>query len=501
MKRKFIPTSMSSAQYRKALFLLALGCAGSTVYAEKQDIIVDPCNNVNTTYAATPGQAIPAGVDIEVSNPGNVTFDFSPGAGCNSTGGNTYSCAGMTVTHPALGVSVPNSSKITITGTAGALGAVGIFAVTVTDAATPAKTCTGNYVLHVTSNGGGWGDPHMSTVDGVAYDFQSAGEFTALRQDGFEVQTRQTPVPSATVPGANQHTGLAVCVSVYTAVAAKIGSNRVTYQPNLIQPGLLGAADPSGMQLRVNGELVTLPDGGIDLTASGGAGTEGRVLPAAGGGIEIVDRRGTQIVATPKFWSGQQKWYLNLNVYQTSAIQGIWGRVADRWLPALPNGSTLGQRPDSAPQRYQQLYETFADAWRVTDATSLFDYAAGTNTATFTLDEWPRLNPQSCEIQGQTPVQPATPQVAETACAGVTNDVQKANCVFDVTVTGETGFAQSYEAMQTFRPHGTGFQPVLAGVTTPPLPHPPAGWPWSCWILILILGLILILMLLRKKAA
>ena len=42
------------------------------------------------------------------------------------------------------------------------------------------------------------GDPHISTVDGTYYDFQAAGEFTLLRDTaGFEVQVRQTPVPTA----------------------------------------------------------------------------------------------------------------------------------------------------------------------------------------------------------------------------------------------------------------------------------------------------------------
>ncbi len=39
------------------------------------------------------------------------------------------------------------------------------------------------------------GDPHLITADGTPYDFQSVGEFVALRDsDGLEIQTRQTPV-------------------------------------------------------------------------------------------------------------------------------------------------------------------------------------------------------------------------------------------------------------------------------------------------------------------
>src|SRR6476469_2236622 len=39
------------------------------------------------------------------------------------------------------------------------------------------------------------GDPHLTTVNGVHYDFQGGGEFVSLRDsDGTEIQTRQAPI-------------------------------------------------------------------------------------------------------------------------------------------------------------------------------------------------------------------------------------------------------------------------------------------------------------------
>ena len=95
------------------------------------------------------------------------------------------------------------------------------------------------------------GDPHITTLDGTHYDFQGAGEYVALRSGtGAEVQVRQAPIATTFNPGTNAYTGLATCVSLNTAVAARVGKHRVTYQPNLS-----GVPDPTGLQLRVDGKL------------------------------------------------------------------------------------------------------------------------------------------------------------------------------------------------------------------------------------------------------
>jgi hypothetical protein len=277
------------------------------------------------------------------------------------------------------------------------------------------------------------GDPHLVTVDGTPYDFQSAGEFVALRDsDGLEIQTRQTPVSTTSTLGPNGHTGLTTCVSLNTAVAARVGTHRVSYQPNLN-----GVPDPSGLQLRVDGVLTTLGASGLNL------GSGGRVAKA-GDGIEIDFPNGTVLVVTPLFWSSYSVWYLNVNVYHTSAVLGVMGAITSgTWLPRLPDHSSLGPRPVALHDRYVDLYQKFADAWRVTQATSLFDYAPGTSTATFTLSIWPMEN-QQCVIPQTPPVRPLDPQRALALCRGVAGKQRQANCVFDVTVTGEPGFAKLY---------------------------------------------------------
>jgi hypothetical protein len=511
------PFRRSSSVRSAGLLLLSMMLAATSAYADQQDITVGGsaltmCTaNTDFSYAARPNVAVNEVIGV-LNATGNVEWALDKATGQCSIAGNGLSavCGGLTITIPS-GI-VPKATKPTLTGTPTTEVAEGYLTIRVTDSADPNPCGTRKYRFRTVNNGSGWGDPHMTTVDGVAYDFQGAGEFIALKEDKFEVQTRQRPVPTAN-PATDPHSQLNLCVSVYSAVAARIGSNRVTLQPNLS-----GQPDPSGLQLRVNGNLVTtIPEGGYALRAGASSDPsallEGRIMRAAGGAYEIVDVDGTQLVATPAYWTSQQTWYMNLDVYQTSAVKGVWGRLADRsWLPALPDGTALGPMPPMMNERYQQLYDRFGNAWRVTDTTSLFDYDAQStnpNTASFTVADWPRFNSQSCLIQGQTPAQPTTPQVAAQACSAITNAAMNANCTFDVMVTGNLGFAQTYATVQGFRPHGAGWQPVLPGTgataETGGGRGGPGGrggwrnWPWWVWVLILIVLIVIVILIVKSK--
>ena len=302
------------------------------------------------------------------------------------------------------------------------------------------------------------GDPHITTVNGVHYDFQSAGEFTLLRGEALEVQARQTPVQTDAPLGPNAHTGLASCASLNSAAAIRVGPHRITYQPNLS-----GEPDPRGMQLRIDGRLVekmgprgiTLPEGG-------------RVLPtSAPGGIQIEYPGGTDIVITPAWWAHYEVWYLNIDVRHARANQGVLGAIApNNWLPALPDDTFLGRRPSALSKRYDQLYVKFADAWRVSNQTTLFDYAPGTSTSTYTLRAWPGFEPKSCRLpRGWEPkVEPQKPIPADEAkrlCSAVINAVRRQNCEQDVMVTGEAGFAATYVATEKIQLNAIPDAPVL----------------------------------------
>ena len=249
-----------------------------------------------------------------------------------------------------------------------------------------------NELLHYGSVNDGLddGDPHITTVTGLHYDFQDGGEFVALSDGyGMQIQTRQTPVPSAP------------WVSVNTAVAAQVGVHRVTWQPSLS-----GVPSPSGLELRIDGVLSSLGPSGIDW------GSDGRVLLVEQGTLQIDFPEGTTLMVTPHWWPAQSQWYLTVNVFHSTAKQGLMG--------------------DIAPESWREA--GFGDKWRVTPKTSLFDYAPGASTENFSFPRFPESKIPPVKRENQA--------LAKRACAKLNDEVSKRSCLFDVAVTGDTIFLE-----------------------------------------------------------
>jgi hypothetical protein len=98
---------------------------------------------------------------------------------------------------------------------------------------------------------------------------------------------------------------------------------------------------------------------------------------------------------------------------------------------------------DRAGKRYpsvttRQLYDEVGKSWRVPAGASLFDYAPGTSAATYVRADMPGPPPLP------TPEQRAA---ADAACAGVTGERLRAQCAFDIAVTGDDAFVSGYEAV------------------------------------------------------
>jgi hypothetical protein len=289
------------------------------------------------------------------------------------------------------------------------------------------------------------GDPHLTTVDGHRYDFQAAGEFTLLRSpDGsLEIQGRQEPWAGS------DH------LSVNTAIAARVGSHRV---------GIY--ADGDLLQVRIDGTLtkVTSP---VDI------GSGGRIIPYALG-YEIDFPDGTTLWAM-----SVGNWGINAQIRPSTALLadsvGMLGPVppSGRPVPALPDGTPLPATTDGHVA-FVNLYNTLADAWRVTDASSLFDYQPGDSTATFTKPGFPS------ETTAVTLADLSSSDLAagRQACASITDPALQDECAFDVATTGQAGFSSAYQVTQAFDATG----PVALASTPPSVPAgptvapPPAGF-------------------------
>jgi len=128
-----------------------------------------------------------------------------------------------------------------------------------------------------------------------------------------------------------------------------------------------------------------------------------------------------------------------------ASVSGLGGFVPDKnWLPRLPNGTALGPMPASPHDRYVTLNKTFGNAWRVSNSNSLFDYAPGTSTASFTNAAWPVENAKTCNIPNVKAVPHISVAAAEEACKSITNATLHSSCVFDVQMTGITHLADTY---------------------------------------------------------
>lgn len=281
------------------------------------------------------------------------------------------------------------------------------------------------------------GDPHITTVNGMRYDFQAAGEFTLLTSgdDTFELQARQTPVLTTFTPGTNPHTGLASCPSLNTAVAVRVGKHSVSYQP---ANGALSSKED--LALFVDG--VPVSAGNMNL---GSGATLSYAGP--GGAVQLTLADGSAVRVEPHYWSSQGYWYLDVFVDDTFARAGIMGLItAGDWLPRAPDGSSFGAKPASLNDRHQVLNDKFANSWRVSDKTSLFHYAPGTSSRDFTDPTWPTPPGGSCEktqLPGDVPVvkEPSW-ELAREVCSRIKDKAIHADCMIDVAVLGEAEAAE-----------------------------------------------------------
>lgn len=249
-----------------------------------------------------------------------------------------------------------------------------------------------------------WGDPHLVTLDRRIYDLQSAGEFVLARTDaGSAVQGRFVPTNSR--------------VSVMGRVAIGTGSDRF----ELTDSGAL-----------LNGESLSLQ--GFMLTEDGllVGHTSGNWVVRASDGLTLVGSRPSNMrVLAPEG-------------VVTEGLLGDNDGDPDNDL-AFPDGSPLTSNEASA------LHGPYADSWRVTEGTSLFTYASGESTNTFTDPSFPD------DITTIGDFSATEIDAANATCIdqGVVEGPSVNACVLDLLVTSDDSFTSAAAATQAVIDPGT----------------------------------------------
>ena len=215
------------------------------------------------------------------------------------------------------------------------------------------------------------------------------------------------------------------------------------------------------------GDLVVRLDGAVvDATAARDLDGGGRIAPYPNG-VEIDFPDGT------KLWAlSVGRWGVNAIVKPSAALQagasGLLGPIVPGGLgvPALPDGTRLPAATDRHA-RHAVVYGQFADAWRVTDSTTLFDYDSGKSTAAYTQKGYP---PDTADVVFDD-LTPEQQSAGKAACGSISDQGLQESCVFDVAVSGDSGFAQSYVATQPL------FDSGIIEATPSPQPSTSAGTP------------------------
>ena len=282
------------------------------------------------------------------------------------------------------------------------------------------------------------GDPHIVTYDGYRYSFHTIGEFWLTRSiDGrFAVQVRQSPVPARRQ------------LSLNSAVAMRVGDHRVAIYSQ-------GAPDGK-TRLWIDGMPTPLEQATRKLPGGGSVNSRG-------GNRYTVQWPTGEYVTVGVMRAGGAS-FLNITPWVSreyaGRLEGLFGdldgnplddlRTRDgRLVPSENAYAPIVGFLDSVIEApvsltgiqngfFRQLYRDFGSSWRISDEESLFDYAPGMSTETFTDRAYPASFPTLVGVAVQE-IEEArklcqTLEVADEFMEG---------CVFDVAATGERGFAES----------------------------------------------------------
>jgi hypothetical protein len=279
------------------------------------------------------------------------------------------------------------------------------------------------------------GEPHLTSFDGLSYDFQAVGEFIQAKStvDDFEVQVRFQAPPRTDV------------VSVNSAVAMNVAGDRVA-----VYAGGSGTLFVNGDEVDHRGRNVELDSGGT-------------VYPPYSGDLSflIVWPDGTQLHLMPGDWGGgggegsstvpAAQGFINSEIYLTperaSTMIGLLGDANGDSANDIStrDGQVLAvdQQSYQLPVSFEDLYQVYGKSWRISEDESLFDYGEGETTDSYTDLAFP---PRPVSIDDLTAEERAN---AEEICraAGIADEKLLRDCILDVGLTGFEEFATAVASL------------------------------------------------------
>lgn len=268
------------------------------------------------------------------------------------------------------------------------------------------------------------GDTHITTFDGVHYDFQAAGEFLLADVDEFTVQARQ-----------GSGAPLWPNTSVNKALAVRMGKTRIEFY-----------VEPSSVE--VDGKTPKIDDGQAILLGDGvQILRQGNVYTAS-------DKHGNRVRATlNSSWLNASVLVVAHAGHAPGKIRGLLGNPAG-------NGKSLvastGKR-FAAPMAFNDLYGVFGSSWRVQPKQSLFRHKSSLK---FALPARPFFAEH---------IQPEAAARARAVCEqeGVKDKNLMEDCVLDTAVLNDKAAAQAFVVKR--REFPTGMQNDKAAARKPML--------------------------------
>ncbi len=313
------------------------------------------------------------------------------------------------------------------------------------------------------------GDPHLVDFHGDLFNFQAAGEFTVLKSttDNLEVQERQQPFPHSRA------------VSVNTAIAIRDGGAVVEID-SASNDGIAALVNHH----RISGKSVSLAGGGtlqivhtgIPLPPGQTPTTICQKLLPSGPGLQFCElliealtrgstiakvrwKDGTIVQVSNSLTSpNASQWAPALSAQIQVAhgrLRHLTGLIGDAGVPAsqefrardgkIYNATDIRDGDIGSPHQAQILYHEFGPSWRLTQKESLFTYARGKSTRSYTIANFP----SSRFSVSTAPVGKAQQAGALCEAAGIKNQAVARDCKYDVLATGNAAFAGGEVPLQT----------------------------------------------------